>query len=140
VRLDPLARQLPVLVFMGWRRFTEIEAWRLSIKLHLEFSAILDRPPASLDRRFCEDARDALASPARNIAEGFGRYGHREFANFVNIARASQLETQTNLILARDRNFLSPEEFNRIWAISEEAVAATTGLLKYLRRRNRART
>ena len=74
------------------------------------------------------------------IAEGYGRYGHREFANFVNIARASQLETQTNLILARDRNFLSPEEFDRIWAISEEAVAATTGLLKHLRRRNPTRT
>ena len=124
---------------MGWRRFTEIEAWRVSIKLHEEFGAVLDRTPASKDRRFCEDARNALASAPRKIAEGFGRYSHREFANFVNIARASHLETQTNLILARDRQFLSPSEFEHLWAISEEAVAITTGLLKYLRRRSRAR-
>ena len=116
------------------------EAWRLSVKLHHEFSAILDRPPASLDRRFCEDARSALASPARNIAEGFGRYGHREFARFVNIARASQLETQTNLVLALDRGFVTREEFERLSAISEEAVAATTGLLRHLRGRNRGST
>ena len=124
---------------MGWRRFTEIEAWRLSIRLHHEFSAILDRPPAVNDRKFCEEVRRALASPARNIAEGFGRYGHREFANFVNIARASHLETQTNLILARDRKFMTTEEFERIWTISQQALGATTGLLKYLRGHTRDR-
>jgi four helix bundle protein len=125
---------------MGWRRFTEIEAWGSQSSCTMSFSAILDRPQAAHDRRFCEDARNALASPARNIAEGFGRYGHREFANFVNIARASHLETQTNLILARDRRFMTPDEFERIWAISDEAIAATTGLLKYLRRRARGAT
>ena len=125
---------------MGWRRFTEIQAWQLSMKLHQEFAAILDRPPASLDRKFCDNSHDAVASAARNIAEGFGRFGDKEFANFVNIARGSQLETQTNLLIARNRKFMTTDEFDRIWALSEETVATTTGLLKCLRRRARRRT
>jgi four helix bundle protein len=121
---------------MGWTRFTDIEAWNLSTKLRREFDAILDRPPASLDRRFCDDARDAVGSSARNIAEGFGRRGNREFARYVDIARGSLLETQTNLITARDRGFMSEVEFQRLWKVSEEAVATTTGLANSLRRRS----
>lgn len=105
------------------------------MKLRQEFGAILERSPACLDRRFCDDARDAAGSAPRNIAEGFGRYGNREFANFVSIARASLLETQTNLMIAKDRRFMTPLEFEQLWALSEEAVATTTGLLKSLRRR-----
>src|SRR5687768_8138593 len=118
---------------MGWRRFTDIQAWQLSMKLQQEFDAILARQPACKDRRFCEDAGEALSSAPRNIAEGFGRYGHKDFAKFVNIARASQLETQTNLLIAQNRKYLTTEEFQKLWTLSEETVATTTGLLKYLR-------
>ncbi len=131
-----LARALLSHLVMGWRRFTEIEAWQLSMKLRRQFDAVLDRPIASSDRRFCEDARDASSSVPRNIAEGFGRFGHREFARFVDIARASLLETQTNLIIAKDRRFMSETEFEQLWKLSEEAAAMTTGLLKSLRRRS----
>lgn len=103
------------------------------MKLQQEFDAILARPPACTDRRFCEDAGEALSLAPRNIAEGFGRYGHKDFAKFVNIARASQLETQTNLLIAQNRKYLTTEEFQKLWALSEETVATTTGLLKYLR-------
>jgi len=117
---------------MGWKKFTEIGAWQLSMKLKAEFDAILDREPACKDFKFCQDARDAALSPGRNIAEGFGRYRHGEFAQFVRIARGSLLETQTNLIDARNRKLMTPEEFNKLWALSDEATAATTGLLRYL--------
>ncbi len=105
------------------------------MRLSQEFEAILDRPPASQDRKFCEEARDAALSSPRNIAEGFGRFGNREFANFVSIARASLMETQTNLLFARDARFLSAPEFKSLWDLSEEALSTTTGLLKHLRRR-----
>jgi four helix bundle protein len=120
---------------MGWKDFREIRAWQLSMEVEREFSAILARPPACLNRKFCEDALDAAASPARNIAEGFGRYGDREFANFVNIARGSQLETQTNLLVSKSRRYMTEDEFNRLWPLSEEMVKTTLGLLRELRSR-----
>src|SRR5262245_15753588 len=130
-----MARMLPCGSHMGWNKVTDIEAWNLSMKLSKEFGAILDRPPASKDRRFCEDALDAVGSPARNIAEGFGRYNDREFARYADIAYGSHLETQTNLQAARDRQFLSAAEFNRLMELSNEAKATTLGLIKMLKRR-----
>ena len=118
---------------MGWRRFTEIQAWQLSMQLRKKFDEILARSPACKDRRFCDDARDAAGSAPRNIAEGFGRSSRREFARFVDIARSSLLETQTNLLIAKDRRYMSEAEFDALWAVSEEAVATTTGLLKRLK-------
>jgi four helix bundle protein len=109
------------------------------MELEREFDAILARPPACENRKFCEDARDAAASPPRNIAEGFGRFGDSEFAHFVNIARGSQLETQTNLMVARNRRYMTQEEFQRLWALSEEMIKTTLGLLRELRRRPRKR-
>ena len=127
-----LALELPVHFALGWRRFTEIMAWQLSRRLRERFDELLARSPACTDRRFCDDARDAAASPPRNIAEGFGRHGRREFARYVTIARASLLETQTNLIIAKQRHYMSEAEFNTLWPLAEEAVATTTGLLKSL--------
>lgn len=118
----------------GWRSFKEIDAWQLSMKLQSEFIPFLERPPASRNRKFCEDAIDAVSSPARNIAEGFEKYGHAEFAKFVLIAKGSLGETQTNLITAKNRRFLPPDDFERLWKLSEAAKSATTGLWRSLKR------
>ena len=118
----------------GWRHFKDIDAWQLSMKLQREFIPFLERPPANRDRRFCEDAIDAVTSPGRNIAEGFEKYGHTEFAKYVLIAKGSLGETQTNLITARDRGFMPLDDFERLWKLSEVAKAATTGLWRYLNR------
>src|SRR6476469_3460353 len=102
---------------MGWRTVRDIEAWNHSMKLQSEFFAVLDRSPANTDRRFCDDVRDAVASAARNLAEGFGRYGDAEFAKFVNIAIGSLTETYTNLVIATDRRYVSAEESQRLLAL-----------------------
>ena len=120
---------------MAWRKVTDIEAWNLSMKLAKEFDAILDRPPACNDRKFCEEAREAADSVPRNIAEGFGRYGDREFARFVEIGYGSLLETYTNLVRAGNRRFMSGPETERLMPLYEETKATTLGLLKSLKRR-----
>jgi four helix bundle protein len=44
--------------------------------------------------------RSAVAIPS-NIAEGFGRKGRKEFAQFLYIAYASSLELDTQLIISK---------------------------------------
>jgi hypothetical protein len=51
----------------------------------------------------------ARSSPA-NIAEGFGRFGNKEFARFVRIARGSQEEVLNHFIDARDQLMLTEDE------------------------------
>ena len=77
--------------------------------------------------------RRCSSSATRNIAEGFGRFSHREFHQFLRIARGSLTEVQDGLVEALDRQFLSKSEFDEMWRLSDRAVAATTGLMRYLR-------
>jgi four helix bundle protein len=123
---------------MGAKRFTELRAWQLARQLKVEVDrTILANPAAQADRRFFDQVSDAARSAPRNLAEGFGRFGHREFAHFTNIARASLQETQNHILDAQDRGFVTNEEFERLWTLSDEALASTTALLKYLNRRKR---
>ena len=68
----------------GFKDFREIAAWRLS--------------------------RDAARSAPRNIAEGFARYKHKEFAQFVRIANGALAEVLDHFIDAVDNGYLSAEK------------------------------
>ena len=62
------------------RDFTELAAWQRSDELRrfvIEFTA---RPNVARDFRFCSQCKDAARSTTSNIAEGFGRWSHRDFA------------------------------------------------------------
>ena len=117
---------------MGVRHFTELRCWQHSTELKRRLYAVCARLPASRDREFCSDVKRAAASAPRNISEGFARYNHREFQQFLRIARGSLGELQDALIDARDRHFVSAVEFEEMWSLSESALGATTRLMKYL--------
>jgi four helix bundle protein len=118
---------------MGVKRFTDLRAWQLANRLKLSIYEFTAKPPASNDRRFCDDSRSAIDSVTSNIAEGFGRYDHREFAQFLKIARGSLTETQSHVIDAFSRNYVSQAMFERMWKLSEEAMASVTALFDYVR-------
>jgi four helix bundle protein len=94
--------------------------------------ALCARSPACRDRDLCQQARRAAASGPRNIGEGFFRFNHRECLQFARIARGSVGETQDTLIDARDREYLDDNEFAELWKLSQDAIGAITGLMRYL--------
>jgi four helix bundle protein len=57
--------------------------------------------------------RRASASIGANIAEGCGRRSDPEMRRFVQIARGSANELEYHLLLAKDLQFLTPEEYQR---------------------------
>jgi four helix bundle protein len=97
-------------VFMGVRRYQDLDAWRLANELKREVYAL---------------------GPA-NLAEGFGCYRHPEFARYVRVARASLLETHNHLGDGVDRRFWSAEEATRLQTLADKAMGATTRLMRYL--------
>ena len=117
----------------GARHFRELSCWQLACELKLGIYRFAEQPAIKRDSRFYDQLRDAAASAPRNIAEGFARRTHIEFARFLDIARASLAEVQNHLQDAVDRRYLDDEEFGRLDSLAARASAAVARLQRYLR-------
>ena len=65
--------------------------------------------------------RSAVSIPS-NIAEGYGRHYTKNYIQFLNIARGSLLELETQVTIARELDFITKEIFEKnIELITEES-------------------
>jgi four helix bundle protein len=118
---------------VGARRIEELVVWQLAHELRSRVYALIATGPAAADRRFCDQIRQAVASVPANIAEGFGRETHREFARFLNIARGSLFEVAEHLKDGVARSHWTPRDTQDLEALTRRTIAALTRLIKYLR-------
>jgi four helix bundle protein len=116
----------------GVKRFEDLNIWQISVELRDEINRLTDTGPVAKDFAFRNQIRDSAASPPRNIAEGFGRFKPRSFANFLRIARGSLEEVRNHLLDARTRNYFSDDDTEKLLVLQKRAVAGTTRLIQYL--------
>ena len=90
---------------MAITSYGTLEAWQLADELRRRIIAVTARAPARADGRFCAGIRDAIGSVCRNLAEGFKRYHHRQFAFFVRAALGSLCETDDQLEEALQKGY-----------------------------------
>jgi four helix bundle protein len=124
-----------ILPMAGARYFRELVCWQLAQELKLAIYRLVDSPQIKPDLRFCDQIREAARSGPRNIAEGFGRRTHREFAMFLDVARGSLMECQNHLQDGVDRGYLSHTEFTSLNALAQRTCGAVARLQRYLRKR-----
>jgi four helix bundle protein len=116
----------------GFRDFREIAAWQRSREVKLLAYKLLKRPEVARDFEFRDQLRDCSRSAPRNIAEGFARYKHKEFAQFVRVAKGSMGEVLDHFIDAVDNGYLPKAEFPRHEHACKKAFLAINGLIRYL--------
>jgi four helix bundle protein len=114
---------------MSVRDFRDLVCWQLSYELKCEVFAFTATGPASRDFKYRDQIRDSSAAAPRDIAEGFGRFRPREFARFLEFARASLMETQSSLIDGRDRGYLTNKLHSRLANLTRAALKTTTNLM-----------
>ena len=114
---------------MGVRDFRDLVAWQLADALRWEVIQFTSEGPAARDFRFRDDIRASAGSAPSNIAEGFGRFRPRPFAQFLEYSKASLEETQDHLIEAKTRGLIDATLFSRLWTLAKAAERATTNLL-----------
>ncbi|MDA1306255.1 MAG: four helix bundle protein [Acidobacteria bacterium] len=117
---------------MGAQRYEELHAWQLSRQLADEVAKVLAMRRAADDFDLFNQLRSASRSSCRNIAEGFGRYYPKEFAQFLRIARGSLLETGEHLRDARAAGWIDSKQEAELVRLRDRAVGATTRLIRYL--------
>ena len=117
----------------GAQRFEELEAWQRAQELvRAVYTTCADgkiRRDFGLRDQLCR----AAVSVMNNIAEGFGRHSHQEFARFLDMARGSVAEVQSLLYVACDVGYITQEEFDRLYGIADHSAALIGRLTAYLR-------
>jgi four helix bundle protein len=112
--------------------FRDLVTWKLAHELKLLAQTLCARPAVRNKFQLCDQLRGAAESAPANIAEGFGRYYHPESARFARIAKASEVEVLNHFIDARDKGYLSEEEFARHEHAVKKALKAVNGWIRYL--------
>jgi four helix bundle protein len=117
---------------MGFATFQEIGAWQRAYELKLQVQEICQRPSFATDQNLRSQLLEAARSGPRNIAEGFARWHHRDFARFTRIAKASEIELLNHFIEAADSGHISKEERTTLEHAARKAIKAANGLIRYL--------
>jgi len=77
--------------------------------------------------------RRACISIPANIAEGCGKDGDNEFGRFLQIAQGSASELDYHLLLSRELNFLTENDYDALSRQVEEVRRMLTTLTKRVR-------
>jgi four helix bundle protein len=114
------------------RHHRDLEVWRLADDIRRKMVQITARSNVRRDFGFCDQTDRAASSACRNIAEGFYRFSHPEFAHFLKIARGSLGELLDSLDEARQKGYMTEQEAVTIEASIARAMAKILALHKHL--------
>ena len=114
-------------------RFEDIDAWQEARKLvKMVYDVIKKNAKFRKDFRLANQIQDAAVSAMSNIAEGFARRGNREFIQFLFISKSSAAEVQSQLYVALDQEYISQDDFERVYNQAEVVSKLDSGFIKYL--------
>lgn len=110
--------------------FTDLDAWKYGHRLVLDVYKVTKSFPRDELFGLVSQLRRAAVSITSNIAEGFSRISFKEKLQFYSMALGSLTELQNQLLIARDINYLSKEDFERLAGQTITVSKITNGLIK----------
>ena len=103
-------------------------AWQTAIALVKEVYKLTQSFPSSEIYGLSAQMRRAAVSVPSNIAEGAGRTGPKEFAQFLSIAKGSLSELETQLFIAAELGYIA--RGHEAFGLLEEVSRLLAGLHK----------
>ena len=115
------------------QNFKELKIWEKSHQLTLSiYRASAKFPKEEIYSLTNQLRRAALSIPA-NTAEGCGKNSQADLANFLNISLGSANETEYFLILSKDLDYLTEEQFSLLSNSINEVKAMLISLIGRVR-------
>ncbi|MBZ5665014.1 MAG: four helix bundle protein [Acidobacteriia bacterium] len=109
--------------------YRDLIAWQKARHLALNVYRCTRRFPRDEIYGLSSQMRRAAVSVPSNIAEGKGRYSHKEFVQFLYHARGSLLELETQVSIARDLEYIDLPVFETLELETEELGRILNGLI-----------
>ena len=118
----------------GVNTYKELLIWQKGIKIVvLVYKLTKDFPKDEIYALTSQLKRASISVPS-NIAEGFGRQTDKSFNHFLNVARGSLNEIETQLIIAKELGFIDNKDvLNEILFLIDEEGKMLNAFAKNLK-------
>jgi four helix bundle protein len=112
--------------------YRDLLVWQRSIQLSLSIYRLTAGFPKEELFGLTSQIRRAGVSVASNIAEGHGRLSTGEYKQFLGMARGSNAEVETQLVISRELEYGSPQTLNETAGLADKVGRMLNALLKRL--------
>ncbi len=111
--------------------FRDLEAYKEGKVIVKEVYRLLKKFPKEEQYAMCDQLRRAAVSITSNIAEGSGRTSIKEKIHFLEFSYGSLMEVLSQLDVAADLGYITPEEFNNFELMEDKVASLISGLRSY---------
>ena len=115
----------------GYQKYTELDVWKQARALASVIYEITSNYPKAEQFGIISQMRRCAVSVPSNIAEGCGRQHTKETIQFLNIARGSLYELETQLYISKDLTFISDEQLNILLIQIENIGKLLNGFIRF---------
>lgn len=113
--------------------FKQLKVWQKSVDLAVNIFEITKTFPTEEKFGLVSQLRRCAFSIPSNIAEGQGRDSAIEFCRFINIARGSLCELETQIIISEKNLLISEDTATYIYPKIKEIGSMLKALSNYLK-------
>ena len=117
------------------RTFRDLIVWQKAMTLVTDVYRASSGFPQNEQYGLTSQLRRCAVSIPSNIAEGFGRDSTNDYLRFLSIANGSLYESQTQLEIARNLEFLSEQQFTQLIEQAREIERMLSSLIRSLKAR-----
>ena len=121
---------------MEVRTFKDLKVWQKSYDLVLEVYKATKGFPSEEKFGLTSQIRRAAVAIPSNIAEGYARGYLKQYIQFLYIAYGSGAELETQLMLAKDLEYLKGDRFKDLIERFYEVERMLMALIKSLEKKN----
>ncbi|HKI26794.1 MAG TPA: four helix bundle protein [Candidatus Sulfotelmatobacter sp.] len=109
--------------------YRQLVAWQKAMEFVREIYRVTRAFPGDEIYGLTSQLRRAAVSVPSNIAEGQARYSRREFYRFLQIARGSVAEIETQIEIATSLDYLTPASARSLLCKTAELGRILNGLI-----------
>ena len=118
---------------MTVNNFEELNVWKDAKNMVVAVYKTTSKSPLNQDFGFKDQIQRATISIMNNIAEGFERDNNKEFVRFLTYSKGSAGEVRSMLYIALDLEYITKEQFQKLYDLSILIIKQIASLKKYLK-------
>ena len=110
--------------------YRDLIVWQRSVQMTVAIYRLTENFPKEEVYGLSSQLRRAGVSVASNIAEGWGRQSEGEYKHFLGMARGSNMEVQTQLVIAAELGMGDQAKLRLAEGLSHEVGKMLVSLMK----------